>query len=202
MSSEWKHNPILIIKANHQAMTFPANRSSGKMAAQWKCHRSQWAVIFNYHAQSYGDSCEISVKVSPVQWPAVLLNTFNAEGLYHWAWLDNSCADVDFCSVKHFCCWKDEPCQTMACVFHRSVPPTAWSVLRVFRLGKDMRDKRWASVDGPALPSVNCPWGLCGHKLILGGTWQLDSTLLGVMVSAKNNTINDTEAIERLQVKG
>ena len=40
-------------------------------------------------------------------------------------------------------------------------------LLHVFCLGKDVRDKRWASVYGSALPSVHCPWGLCGHKL----TW-------------------------------
>lgn len=40
-------------------------------------------------------------------------------------------------------------------------------LLHVFCLGKDVRDKRWASVYGSASPSVNCPWGLCGHKL----TW-------------------------------
>lgn len=29
----------------------------------------------------------------------------------------------------------------------------------MFCLGKDVRDKRWASVYDTASPSVNCPWG-------------------------------------------
>lgn len=68
----------------------------------------------------------------------------------------------------------------------------------MFCLGKDMQDKRWASVDGPALPSVSCPWGLCGHKLILGGTWQLDSALFGGTVCEKNYEINGAEAIKKV----
>lgn len=36
-------------------MTFPANLNSGKMAAQWKCHKSQLIVILNTTHRSYVD---------------------------------------------------------------------------------------------------------------------------------------------------